>query len=63
MRADSNSVLDGSGLQLLQARAHNEVEFRVLRFSDEQAPSLQQPGDAPIQGVKEFCEFFICRAP
>lgn len=58
-----DSVLDRSGLKLIQGGTDFVFQCRMLRVGDQQATSLQHPDDALAQCVEQPGQFGICRLP
>jgi hypothetical protein len=52
MGADGDAVIDGSGLQMIQAGAGLQVQVRMFRIGDQQTATFQHPNDAAAESVQ-----------
>jgi hypothetical protein len=57
METNGHSVLDGSRLNLIQGGTDIEVQRRILRVSDQQAPPFEQPDDAAAERIQKLEQF------
>ena len=57
MGTNGDSVLDGSRLNLIQGGTDIEVQRRILRVSNQQAPPFEQPDDAAAERIQKLEQF------
>jgi len=58
MGADGDAVIDGGGLQVVEAGAGFKVQTAVFRVSEQQAAAFEHPHDAAAQGNEQAVKFF-----